>query len=136
MLKRGGCPLIVKVRNAQNIGASAVLIVNDIEEDINQIVIIDNGTAGDIFIPSYIIPKTAGDKIAKYTTQSKSSELTLTFERPKYSNAIEYTVWMTSANKLTLDFLHDFAQYGVHFSDKTAKLTPHYRMLVCESCKK
>jgi hypothetical protein len=60
LLDRGKCGFVTKVRNAQAAGASAVIFANDKDEDPQGVMINDDGTAGDITIPSVLISLNGG----------------------------------------------------------------------------
>lgn len=95
LLERGGCSFVVKVRNAQIIGASAVLIMNDRDGPIETITMIDDGTAGNIEIPSLMISKTDGEIIKSYVNRESLQtqvSLSLSFEIPHPDNRVEYEI--------------------------------------------
>ncbi len=61
LVDRGTCTLVTKTRNAQNAGATAVIVINDTSSlPIN---VGDDGTGRDIRIPNYLISQTTGDPI-------------------------------------------------------------------------
>ncbi len=51
MVDRGTCFFVSKVRNAQNAGATAVIVVDNIDETVEPFMA-DDGTGSDITIPS------------------------------------------------------------------------------------
>lgn len=55
-----------KVRNMENIGVSVAVLINDSDEDIDNIILSDDGTGGGIRIPSLIISKTEGKKLIDF----------------------------------------------------------------------
>jgi len=70
MVDRGNCTFVTKSRNVQKLGASLALIINNNpNENINDIIMVDDGTASDIYIPTVLISKEDGDKIKKYLAQ-------------------------------------------------------------------
>ncbi|CAG9329323.1 unnamed protein product [Blepharisma stoltei] len=142
LLERGGCGFVTKIRNAQNIGASAVLIVDHTAEDITKIVMIDDGTAGNVFIPSILIGKDDGALIrnkvlenAGFIDRMHNVALTFTFEMPHPDNTVEYEIWMSSENHLVRSFLHDFTPFAKKFDENMITLTPHYVLWYCSTCK-
>lgn len=58
--QRGNCSFVKKVRNMENIGVSVAIIIEDREEEIDDIVMSDDGTGGGIKIPSILISKRDG----------------------------------------------------------------------------
>lgn len=96
-MERGGCGFVVKVRNAQNIGASAVVFIdNEENNDVTKIIMIDDGTAGKVFIPAFMIRRKDGEKIKDRVLEDTekgatySVALTLTFDLPHPDNRVEY----------------------------------------------
>jgi hypothetical protein len=53
----GGCSFVKKIRNMENIGISVGIIVDDTAEDIENVIMSDDGTGGGIRIPSMIVSK-------------------------------------------------------------------------------
>jgi len=57
LVKRGGCNFVTKVRNAQNAGALACLIQDDIEQQSESVVMLDDQSGQDIVTPAFMIRK-------------------------------------------------------------------------------
>jgi hypothetical protein len=66
IVERGDCSFVKKVRNMENIGVAVGIIINDSDEDINNIVLSDDGTGGGLRIPSMLIGKTEGKKLLDF----------------------------------------------------------------------
>lgn len=66
MLDRGNCTFVTKTRNAQNAGARIALIVDNREEKMDDLMMADDGTGSDIFIPALLIKKSDGKIIKDY----------------------------------------------------------------------
>jgi hypothetical protein len=62
----GGCSFVKKIRNMENIGISVGIIVDDTDEDIENVVMSDDGTGGGIRIPSMIVSNEEGNKLIDY----------------------------------------------------------------------
>ena len=61
----------------------------------------DDGTVGNIFIPSFLIGKTDGDSIKKYLKKDEFKNkvvFSLKFEMAHPDNRVEYEIWMISDN--------------------------------------
>lgn len=52
-----------KVRNLENIGAAVAILIDNSDEEIENIVMSDDGTGGGIRIPSMLIGKAEGKKL-------------------------------------------------------------------------
>lgn len=127
ILNRGNCSFVVKVRNAQAIGASAVIIIDNIIESPENVMMIDDGTAGNIYIPSVLISKSNGEVLKNYVLshQTIKTRVQITFEMPNPDNRVEYEIWMSSENTELREFLSDFSQYAKNLIPNTL-MTPHY----------
>lgn len=94
LVERGYCSYVVKVRNAQTIGASAVIIADNVDEKVENIVMIDDGTAGNIYIPSILISKRDAQIIKDFIANNKDTpvRMTISFEIPRPDNRVEYEI--------------------------------------------
>lgn len=77
MLRRGECAFVTKVRHAQDIGAKAVFIINDIDENIESFVMSDNGTAGNLEIPALLISKEDGETFRNFAGKIRQTDVVL-----------------------------------------------------------
>ena len=66
LIDRGNCDFVPKVKNAQNAGAMAVLIADNVD---GQSPILMGGTDNTITIPAFSILKSVGDSIKTYRNQ-------------------------------------------------------------------
>jgi hypothetical protein len=48
---------------------------------------------------------------------------------------VEYSLWMTTGDRLTRRFLHDLARTAKQLAAKSAHFTPHYVLSQCSECK-
>ncbi len=64
-----------KVRAMENIGVAVAIIIDDFEEDIENVIMSDDGTGGGIRIPSMLIGKTDGKKLLDYLKRASDEEL-------------------------------------------------------------
>lgn len=136
--ERGGCSFVKKVRNMENIGVAVAILINDNDEDIDNVVMSDDGTGGGIRIPSMLITRTEGRKLLDFLKRASESELDQVaimaqFVMEKPDNRVEYDVWFTSSNDRALDFISDFKEYDFKFNDKVL-MTPHYVFWKCTFC--
>jgi hypothetical protein len=75
IVERGDCSFVKKVRNMENIGVAVGIIINDSDEDINNIVLSDDGTGGGLRIPSMLIGKTEGKKLLDFIKRGSQIEI-------------------------------------------------------------
>ena len=72
---RGSCSFVTKVRNMQDLGAAVAIVVDNTDEDIEEIVMSDDGTGAGIRIPSMLISKKDGAKLIDYMKSASVEEL-------------------------------------------------------------
>jgi len=97
------------------IGVAVAIIVDDTSEDIENIIMSDDGTGGGIRIPSMLISKDDGRKLVDFLKRANQEELNSTaimaeFIMDKPDNRVEYDIWFTSSNDKALDFISDFSE--------------------------
>ena len=136
MLDRGSCAFVAKVKNAQDVGAKAVVIVdNKPNEDATKVTMRDNGVGGNLFIPAYLIKKDDGDKIKDVLKINKDSvTIVMSFDMPSMPGLIFLDLWISSDNLLSLKFLQEFAPIGKQFTRDIMEFNPHYVFIKCSSC--
>jgi hypothetical protein len=66
---------VKKVRNMENIGVSVAIIIDDGDDDIEGVVMSDDGTGGGIRIPSMIISKKNGKKLIDFIKRASDEEI-------------------------------------------------------------
>ena len=77
MVDRGNCTFVSKVRNVQNLGGGLALIVDNVEEDLDSVLLNNDGTGSDIYIPAVMISKKDGDKIKEFLMANKEDKTLL-----------------------------------------------------------
>lgn len=73
--ERGDCSFVKKVRNLEAIGVSVAIIIDNQSDDVDSLVMSDDGTGGGIRIPSMIIGKTEGRKLLDFLKRASKEEL-------------------------------------------------------------
>lgn len=127
-----------KVRHMEQIGAAVGIIVDHHDEDIQSIIMSDDGTGGGIGIPSVMISKRDGEKLIDFLDYATPEEIQqvaiiIDFSMDKPDDRVEYDVWFTSSNDQALDFLDDFSQTDGTFGDSVL-MTPRYVFWKCPYC--
>lgn len=72
MVDRGNCTFVTKTRNVQNVGGHLAIIVNNNDTPLEQIIMVDDGTARDISIPSVLISQSDGEMIKSFIRENPS----------------------------------------------------------------
>jgi hypothetical protein len=116
LVERGDCTFVKKVRNAQQLGAAAVLI-GDTEDNIfpnrtnmdERLRLADDGSGHDISIPSVMISKHEYHAIHQIINNKKNftgvvvSEIA--WHVPKFDNKVEMDLWYSPIDTHTKEFI-------------------------------
>lgn len=136
---RGNCSFVQKVRNMENLGGAVGIVVDDHNENIEGVLMSDDGTGGGIRIPSMLIGKGDGKKLIDWWSRASDEEkanlvIMAEFVMPfEEDNKVEWDFWMTSSSDRALDFLEDFREMQEKLGDNL-KFTPHYVFWECQGC--
>ena len=71
----GDCSIVQKARNAQNAGASMLLLINNNEKDIKEVLLEDDGSGKDIKIPIGLISLSDGKIMQYYIENNPKSKI-------------------------------------------------------------
>lgn len=137
LVDRGECLFVVKVRNAQDAGAQAVLIVDNVSEDVDTLIMTDNGSSGNLSIPSFLITKKDGEAIKRYLKDPTTRDhivLQLRFDLVQSPSLVNMVLWMSASNMNILSFLHDFDAFADQFTKEELSFSPHYSTITCWHC--
>ncbi|KAK3013918.1 hypothetical protein RJ639_009446 [Escallonia herrerae] len=145
LVDRGDCFFALKVWNAQNAGASAVLVADDIEEalitmdspeeDHSSVKYIEN-----ITIPSALIDKSFGEKLKKAISGGEMVNMNLDWREavPHPDDRVEYELWTNSNDEcgVKCDMLMEFVKGFKGAAQVLEKggytqFTPHYITWYC-----
>jgi len=137
---RGGCSFVQKIRNMENAGVAAGIVVDNKNENITQILMSDDGTGGGIRIPSMLIGKSDGEKIIDWLStvnETEHAKMNIMMDFVMNStkdNRVAYDFWYTSSSDRALDFLEDFAQVEKKLTRTNVDFTPHFVFWQCVNC--
>jgi hypothetical protein len=120
------------------LGAAVAIVVDNTAEDIDSIVMSDDGTGAGIRIPSMLISKRDGLKLIDFMKTATVEELNTIsinakFDMSRPDNRVEYDVWYSSSNDVALDFFHDFMKIDKKFGDQVL-MTPRLVFWECINC--
>jgi hypothetical protein len=137
VVDRGGCTFVKKVRNAQKLGAAAVVIADTTclcsagdtcqsetfcEE--KEPIMSDDGSGADVTIPSYLMYKQDADPIKNMLMQNKAVRMKMSWALPRPDDRVEYSLWTTPGEKISAPFLDEF-QHAASALGEHAQFTPH-----------
>ncbi|KAL8541583.1 hypothetical protein ACS0TY_002738 [Phlomoides rotata] len=145
LVDRGDCFFALKVWNAQNAGAAAVLVADDHDEPLITMDSPEEDHASakyivNITIPSALIDKTFGEKLKKAVSGSDMVNVNLDWREavPHPDDRVEYELWTNSNDEcgvkcdMLMDFLKDFKGAAqVLEKGGYTQFTPHYITWYC-----
>jgi len=128
LIERGDCTFVEKVSHAQDAGAQAVIVFNNVDSDFLPIMA-DDGTGDRVSIPSVIISQADGEKIKAAIDQHASDvELEIKWGLPRPDGRVEWEMWTTAdMTSREAKFIRDFKEVARAFGNKTL-FTPHYNI--------
>lgn len=134
LAKRGICTFDKKARFAENAGAKALLVVDNVDELVEYVVMSDSGFGGNIQIPSFLLSKRDGEEVVRYVELLREEViLKLQFEVRK-NEKVKMEMWFSPNEKRANSFLSEFSSYGSQFSLSNLNFTPHYALWNCREC--
>jgi len=130
LVRRGGCTFVTKVKIAQEKGAHAVIVVDKessslTSEDIQKIVMADDGYGDGVTIPSLLVSRFDGQKLIDATLGGLVM-VELAWDIPR-GEVVIADLWMSSGSQETSRFLEEFKdsaetlRYHLQF-------VPHYHI--------
>jgi len=141
MVDRGGCSFVKKVRNAQHAGAAAVIIADNVclctdlkclnvtKADMcenNEPIMADDGSGGDVTIPSFLIYKHDADALIKELVVNKGIlQLEMTWDLPQPDDRVEYDLWTVPTDESGKEFQQQWKTVAKSFGSD-AYFTPHF----------
>lgn len=113
LVDRGQCKFVTKVRNIERAGGSLAVIIDDQFEDVNKVIMSDDGTGTGIRIPAMLIGKKEGQILKEFLTKqpedvSSKASLRADFIFKNQDNKVKWELWYTSTNDKALDFVKNF----------------------------
>lgn len=130
MVRRGECTFVTKVRIAAEKGAHAVIIVDKensqlTSNDLQNIIVADDGYGSTITIPSILISRFDGELLIN-TAKSKEVVVELAWDIPT-DRVVAIDLWMSSASHDSQAFLQKFTDPRKTLNE-VVKFTPHYHV--------
>lgn len=121
-------------------GVAVAIVVDDTNEDINSIVMSDDGSGAGIRIPSMLISKKDGIKLVDFLKTASKAELDqlsfladFSLRRHDGDDKVDYDIWYSSTSDVALDFIQDFMKIDKAFGSMV-KMTPRFVFWECMDC--
>ena len=130
IVHKGLCNPTQKVKNIEEAGGHAAIIINDKDEPPEKMFLADDGNGGEISIPAVLISFNDGNKLINYYNHTKPDKnnrirLEIYFPLEKSDNTVKYDIWFTPDQTKVYNFLNDFEKYQKLLGDN-AILGMHY----------
>jgi hypothetical protein len=129
VIDRGNCFFAKKIRNAQDAGAKAVLVVNNEDEELPYMA--DDGTGGVLSTPSLVIDLAAGNRIKAALNDASQRDFVgavMQFGIPEADGKVQWVFWTSSDDEQSSDFKVNFGSAAAKLGDDLL-FTPHYLFL-------
>ena len=139
MVDRGGCTFVKKVRNAQKLGAAAVILADntclcsnadvctsdgDTFCETKEPIMADDGSGSDVTIPSYLMFKQDADPIKEELMEDKLVRMKMSWALPRDDAKVSYSLWTTPKEEISRPIQREF-RYVAHALGDHAQFTPH-----------
>lgn len=138
MVEFGGCAITQKVRNAQLAGAAGVVIAdnvclcsdydctatNDGSCSTTLPIMADDGSGGDISIPSFLMFKLDAEAVKGKVMANQPVVLELTWGLPSPDDRVMYDIFVSPTDPFSRDFLTQFKPIAQALGDR-AYFSPH-----------
>ena len=130
IVKKGLCSATKKVKNIEEAGGHAAIIINDNDDPPEKMFLADDGHGGDISIPAVLISPSDGAKLIDYYSNHEHNRnnrirFEIYFALEKRDNTVKYDIWFTPDQINVYKFLNEFERYQNLLGD-TAELGMHY----------
>ena len=106
----GNCSIVQKARNAQNAGASMLLLINNNEKDINEVLLEDDGSGKDIKIPIGLISLSNGKIIQYYIENNQKAKIMVEInfqEKNEKEEKIELKFFFSSSEPKAYELINN-----------------------------
>ncbi len=123
----GQCSVVQKARNAQNAGASMLLLINNGEGDIKNVILEDDGSGNDIRIPIGLISLANGRIMENYIKNNPKSRVMveINFRQKTEKKKVEFKLFFSSSEIKAYELIGNMTKYWNKFSDQL-EFTPIY----------
>ncbi|TMW56172.1 hypothetical protein Poli38472_008820 [Pythium oligandrum] len=126
MVERGQCHFVEKARHAQTAGAVGVVIYDTNKEKQKLPVMADDGTGGDVHIPSVMIHQEDATALMKLMNSTSKTILSLSWDVPHPDGRVEAALWFSSRSSPSLHAFIDRLRVIAQALGDSLLLTPYY----------
>jgi len=128
VVRRGKCSFTQKVKVAYQKGAHAVIVVDKEDsdltsQDLQNVIVADDGYGGEIHIPSILISKQDGAALIEAVSKTTVT-VQLSWDIPQ-DHVVSMDLWMSSGSSDSLQFLKEFSEKRKTLNE-VMRFQPHY----------
>uniref|UniRef100_A0A7S4JDJ8 PA domain-containing protein n=1 Tax=Odontella aurita TaxID=265563 RepID=A0A7S4JDJ8_9STRA len=127
MVDRGYCTFVAKVRNAQRVGASGVIVADNTcvcgdskcpptpgsECESREPIMADDGSGSDISIPSFLMAKEDANVVKELLKAKQPVQMEMAWALPSPDNHVRYELWTTPSTRIGKNFPRQFKEAAV-----------------------
>ena len=123
----GSCPIIQKARNAQNAGASMLVLINNNEQNIENVILEEDGAQSDIKIPVGLISLSNGRIMQNYILSNPQNRIIveINFQEKKPKKKIELKFFFSSSELRAYEMINNITSY-IDKYDEQVEFIPIY----------
>ena len=117
----GECSIVQKARNAQNAGASMLLLINNNDQDIKNVLLEDDGSGSDIRIPVGLISLNNGKIMQNFIENNPKAKVMveINFKNQKeIKKKVEFKLFFSSSERKAYELINNMTKYLSQFSDQ------------------
>ena len=116
----GSCPIIQKARNAQSAGASMLVLINNNDQDIESVILEEDGAQSDIKIPVVLISLTNGRIMQNYILSNPQNRVMveINFQEKKPKKKIELKFFFSSSELRAYEMINNITSYIDKYNDQ------------------
>ena len=123
----GSCPIIQKARNAQSAGASMLVLINNNDQNIENVILEEDGAQSDIKIPVGLISLSNGRIMQNYILSNPQNRIIveINFQEKKPQKKIELKFFFSSSELRAYEMINNITSY-IDKYDEQVEFIPIY----------
>lgn len=126
LVDKGKCSYVQIARMIQEAGGYMAMIINDKGGDVKNYPVVDDGTGGDISIPTVLISKADGTIIKRFIRDNPDENIQIEIEfSTEKSDVVQVEYFTLINNEQGYKILNEFSKFYLLLKDKVI-FTPHY----------
>lgn len=132
---RGSCTFLTKALEAQRLGAIALLLVDNSEEELEHVHMIDPSHSEMLRIPILLISKQDGRLLESALLKDEPVVLRLNLNQP-LTSSVSLKLLLSADNYIVLKFIDGFQAFVTRFTRSQLQFQPFYAFYFDTNCRK